>query len=128
MPLTSRQAQLEATHNSKQTDFEMDFEGDTKALSTTKALARAENSGAERLRSTAAQCTVRNKALSKGISTETLKLRRIQQRLLEQRFGALTGFEARPSSDFERPVAAKHGRSVVTNANHALCDVFERSC
>ena len=34
---------------------------------------------------------------------------------LEQRFRALAGFAARPSSDFERPVAAEHARAVISS-------------
>ena len=124
MPVKSRKAHLEATHSSKQTDFEMEFEGNTKVLSTTKTLARAIISGANWLRSTAAQCTIRSRALSKGMSKEIRKCRRIQKRLLEQRFKALAGFEARPSNDFERPVAAQHARAVISSEKTTLGQRF----
>ena len=85
---------------------------------------------------------------SKGTPQETRKCCRIQRRLFEPRLRALTlgrlceccrtrkgvlerwfrvpsGFAARPSSHFERPVATEHGRAVISSAKHALCGVFE---
>ena len=44
-----------------------------------------------------------------------MKCCRIQRRLLEQRFRALSGFEAWPSSDFERPVAAEHADATISS-------------
>ena len=48
----SHKIQLEAMHSSKQSDFERDFEGNTKVLSNTTTLARAAIPSAKLLRST----------------------------------------------------------------------------
>ena len=36
------------------------------------------------------------------------------------------GFATRPSSDFERPVAAEHGQAMISTTKQALCSVLER--
>ena len=61
------------------------------------------------------QCPVRSRAILKGISQETRKCCRTQQRLLEQQFRALNYSEACPKCDFERPVTAEHARAVSSN-------------
>ena len=50
---------------------------------------------------------------------------RTRKGVLEQGFRAPSGFAARPRSGFERPVAAEHGRAVVSSAKQALGGVFE---
>ena len=49
----------------------------------------------------------------------------IRRKLLEQRFRALGAFEARPSSDFERPVAAEQGFQAECAKRHYWGGVFE---
>ena len=48
--------------------------------------------------------------------------------MLEQCFRTLSGLEARSSNDFERSVAPKHARAVISSAQskkQRLCSVFE---
>lgn len=72
VPVKTREAQLQAKHSSKQSDFE-------------------------------------------SISMERGECGRIPRSLLEQRFRALSGFEARPSHAFERPMAAEHAPEVMSS-------------
>ena len=87
-PVKSHKVQLEARHSSNQSDFERDFEGKT---SMTESACEAQRSILE--------------SASEG-----------QQSMLEQCFRALSGLEARSSSDLECSVARKHVRAVISNA------------
>ena len=50
---------------------------------------------------------------------------RIQSSLPEERFRALSGFEARTCNDLERPVAAGHGRTTIPSAKR-FCSMAEQ--
>ena len=45
--------------------------------------------------------------------------------MLKRRSRAPGSVAARPSNDFERPMAAEHGAAVISSAKHGLCGVFE---
>ena len=98
--MKSHKVQLEARHSSKQSDFENDFEGKTSMVESAFEGKRSMlESAFEGKRS-----------------------------MLELCFRALSGLEARSSSDFERPVATEHVRAVVSSAQskkQRLCSVFE---
>ena len=90
--MESRKAQLEAMQSSKQSDFERDFERDSaryaKVLSNPTTLVRAPAPSAN-VRAAFARVAEHEKACSSRV------------------FRVPSGFAARPSTDFERPVAAE---------------------
>ena len=103
VPVESCTAQLEAMQSSKQSDSERDFErdsaGNAKALSNPTTLARAPAPTAIAGAVFASVAEIA-KACSSG------------------------DFEYQgPSSDFERPVAAEHGRAVTSSAS-TPCAMF----
>ena len=65
--------------------------------------------------------------VGKASQCSVSKCCRIRRSLLEQRFRALIGFEARPISDFERPVSTEHARAATSSVlweNTALVGRF----
>ena len=53
----------------------------------------------------------------KVVSSRVFECCRIKSSLLEGCFRVLSGFEARPTCDFERPVAALHTRALIWRAD-----------
>ena len=90
VPVKSHKVQLEAMHSSKQSAFERDFEGQKNMVESAFEEKEA--------------CS---NVLSKEKTVCSEVLPKENKNMLEQRFRALSGFQARSSSDFECSVASK---------------------
>ena len=138
VPVKSRKAQLEEMYNSKQSDFEKDFEGKRNESATEYyAACPSSDFSAKWLRSmpeqcfrTTSGCPARSSSYFDWFvrkSSAGAECCRTRRSLLERRFRALSGSEARPRSDFKRPVDAKRSRTMILSAKHALCSVSKCS-
>ena len=111
----ARKAQLEAMRSSNQSAFESDCKWTTKVLSSTMKLARAAISSAKCLRSTPDRCFRAPSACrarpSNGV---TWKVRISSAGAVFS--SAVEYEEACSTSDFERYVASKHLRAVISTA------------
>ena len=75
-------------------------------------------------------CLVAQSAARSNLQFEAVRFRKrfrrkTERAVEEQWFRALSCFEARPSNDFGRPMAAEHGRATISSAKHSLCNGFE---
>ena len=96
----------------------------TEAMHIARKHARYIVSSALWLPSTLAQCFPTECVKQQRLCGKLPVLIKHKRSCLEQRFRALRVFEARPSRDFERPLAAERARAVISSATCRGSAVF----